>query len=320
MQNRIFHSLDELNSAIGQAMRKLPPLGSLRAFEAAARHLSFREAAEELGVTPTAVSHQIRLLEDICGQPLFRRRPRPLRLTGVGERLFPVIRNGFDAFAGAIVSASARVGRERLRVTSPNAFASRWLIPRLPKWREAYPDTPMEIIGTDAVLDLRAGEADIAIRYARRMPLDISGSEVFRDAFYPVCSPKLLRGATKTERAVDLLNFPLIHFDWMNRDRDAPTWERWLSTARTVDPTIPAAPKAWELSFREELHAIDAVVAGQGVAILSDVVVGLELESGALVKAHDLSLPGYGFYAVHAPNRPEQPDFEAFFNWMRLVA
>src|SRR6202045_142883 len=109
-------------------MRKLPPLGSLRAFEAAARRMSFREAAVELGVTPTAISHQIRLLEDICGQPLFRRRPRPLVLTGAGHRLFPVIRNGFDAFSTAISSASANVSQRPLRVTSPNAFASRWLV------------------------------------------------------------------------------------------------------------------------------------------------------------------------------------------------
>src|SRR3954451_1051588 len=111
-------------------MRKLPPLGSLRAFEAAARHTSFRDAANELGVTPTAISHQIRLLEEICGQALFRRRPRPLVLTSAGERLFPVVRNGFDAFAAAIASVSARRGQSPWRVTSPNAFASRWLVPR----------------------------------------------------------------------------------------------------------------------------------------------------------------------------------------------
>src|SRR3981081_2391366 len=122
-------------------MRSLPSVGSLRACEAAARRLSFRQAATELGVTPTAVSHQIRLLEDICGQALFRRRPRPLALTGADERLFPVIRNGFDAFAAAIASASPRVGHA-LRVTCPSAFASRWLVPRLPKWRGREPPAP----------------------------------------------------------------------------------------------------------------------------------------------------------------------------------
>lgn len=301
-------------------MRKLPPLGSLRAFEAAARHLSFREAADELGVTPTAISHQIRILEEICGQPLFRRRPRPLELTSAGERLFPVIRSGFDMFASAIASASPRVSQTRLRVTSPNALASRWLVPRLSNWRETYPKIPLEIIGTDAVLNLRAGEADIAIRYARRMPLDLSGKEIFRDAFFPVCSPALLtKAGRRIERAADLLDYPLIHFDWMNRDRDAPTWSRWLAAARSIDPDIPETNKAWDLSFKEELHAIDAVVAGEGIAILSDIVVGRELKSGVLVKAHDLSLPGYGFYVVHVPHHPEQLSIEAFSAWLRGV-
>jgi len=294
-------------------MRKLPSLGSLRAFEAAARRMSFREAATELGVTPTAVSHQIRLLEDICGQALFRRRPRPLALTGAGERLFPVIRNGFDAFAAAIASASPGVGQRPLRVTCPNAFASRWLVPRLPKWREEQPTIPLEIIGTDAVLDLRAGNADVAIRYARRMPLDLAAQELFRDTFFPVCSPELLAKATRSiERAADLLHYPLIHFDWMNRDREAPTWPRWLATARSVDPGIPNTNKAWDVSFREELHAIDAVAAGQGIAICSDIVVSRELKSGALVKAHALSLPGYGFYLVSVPHHPQRPIIEAF--------
>jgi LysR family glycine cleavage system transcriptional activator len=301
-------------------MRKLPPLGSLRAFEAAARRLSFREAAIELGVTPTAISHQIRLLEDICGQPLFRRRPRPLVLTGAGQQLFPVLRNSFDGFATAIASISEDVSQRLLRVTSPNAFASRWLVPRLSKWREKHPTIPLEIIGTDAVLDLRAGNADVAIRYARRMPPELAAQELFRDTFFPVCSPKLLtKGARPIERAADVLHYPLIHFDWMNGDREAPTWARWLATARSIDPGIPHTNQAWDLSFREELHAIDAVAAGQGIAICSDVVVSRELESGALIKAHDLSLPGYGFYLVYVPNLPQQPNIESFSAWVRSM-
>jgi LysR family glycine cleavage system transcriptional activator len=206
-------------------------------------------------------------------------------------------------------------------VTSPNAFASRWLVPRLPKWREKHPKIALEIIGTDAVLDLRAGNADVAIRYARRMPPDLAASEIFRDTFFPVCSPELLaKAGLRIERAADLLNYPLIHFDWMNRARDAPTWSQWLATARSVDPDIPPINKAWDLSFREELHAIDAVAAGQGIAICSDVVVGRELASGALVKAHSLSLPGYGFYLVSDADHPQHLAIEAFSVWMRSVA
>jgi LysR family transcriptional regulator, glycine cleavage system transcriptional activator len=297
-------------------MRKLPPLASLRAFEAAARHMSFKAAASELGVTPTAISHQIRLLEEICGKSLFQRRPRPLLLTGAGERLFPVLRNGFDAFVTAIASISEDGEQRPLRVTSPNAFSSRWLIPRLPQWRQSHPDVPLEVIGTDAVLDLRAGAADVAIRYARRMPIGFNAQEMFRDNFFPVCSPKLLPGGA-IKRPAELLRYPLIHFDWMSRDPEAPTWARWLATARAVDPELPDIGKAWDLSFREELHAVDAVVAGQGIAVCSDVVVGHELNSGALIKAHDLSLPGYGFYLVYLSNHPRQPIIEAFSAWAR---
>jgi LysR family glycine cleavage system transcriptional activator len=299
-------------------MTSRPPLRALHAFEAAARHGSFKAAAVELGVTPTAISHQVRLLEAMCGRTLFRRRPRPLALTSAGARLFPIVRSGFDLLAGAVAAAAEPDAHAPLRVTSPNAFASRWLVPRLPRWREANPAVPLEIIGTDAILDLRAGAADVAIRYARRPPAGLA--EVCRDAFFPVCSPRLLAGDGRAiERAADLLRYPLIHFDWMNRDPDAPTWSRWLATARSIDPELPP-DKAWDLSFREELHAIDAVVAGQGIAICSDVVVGLELETGALVKAHPLSLPGYGFYIVWRDHGPRSAVIESFLAWMRSVA
>jgi LysR family glycine cleavage system transcriptional activator len=300
-------------------MRRLPPLASLRAFEAAARHLSFKAAAGELGVTPTAISHQIRLLEDICGRPLFQRRPRPLKLTSVGEQLFPVLRNGLDAFAAAIASAAEDAEQSPLRVTSPNAFAGRWLIPRLPLWREAHPDVPLEVIGTDAVLDLRSGDADVAIRYAASLSTDLAAREIFRDAFFPMCAPGLLASGAPIKRAADLLHYPLIHYHWFNADPRAPTWRRWLATARSVDPDLPEVTKAWDLSFREELHAIDAVVAGQGIAICSDVVVRHEVESGRLVKAHDLSLPGYGYYLVYMPHHPRLATIAAFSAWMRAV-
>jgi LysR family glycine cleavage system transcriptional activator len=301
-------------------VRKLPPLGSLRAFEAAARHGSFTKAAAELGVTPTAISHQIRLLEAICGRPLFQRRPRPVSLTSAGERLFPVLRDGFDGFMNAIASVAECTDQAILRVTCPNAFASRWLVPRLPQWRDTHPDIPLEIIGTDLVLDLRAGDADVAIRYARTMPTGFAAQEIFRDAFSPICSPHLApKGTHSITAAADLLRYPLIHFDWTSKDPQAPTWRQWLAIARSIDPSLPSVDRAWDLSFREELHAIDAVVAGQGIAIFSDVVVSRELQSGALVKAHPLSLAGYGFYVVQLPGHPRQHLVEAFSKWMRMA-
>jgi LysR family glycine cleavage system transcriptional activator len=298
-------------------MRKLPPLRSLQAFEAAARLGSFKSAAAELHVTPTAISHQVRLLEKTCGHRLFQRHPKPLVLTGAGAKLYPGLRDGFDTLVSAVASIAETGTPAPLRVTSPNAFASRWLVPRLPDWRERYPDIPLEIIGTDAVLDLRSGDADLAIRYARTMPTGFVVQEICRDMFFPVCSPALLaKDGHAIERASDLLRFPLIHFDWMTRDPQAPTWRQWLATAGLVDPSLTAIDKTWALSFREELHAIDAVVAGQGIAICSNVVVSHELKSGALVQAHPLSLPGYGFYLVALAQNVRHADIEAFANWM----
>ena len=300
-------------------MRKLPPLRALHAFEAAARHHSFAAAANELGVTPTAISHQIRQLEEACGVKLFQRRPRPLLLTSAGARLYPALRNGFDALATAMALLAEEDAQTPLRVTSPSAFASKWLVPRLPKWREENPTVALEIIGTDAVLDVRAGATDVAIRYARKPPLDLMAHEVFRDTFVPVCSPRLLEQHGPIERAADLLRFPLIHYDWINGDPDAPTWRQWLAVARSIDPDFNPLEKAWDLSFSEELHAIDAVIGGQGVAICSDVVVSNELRSGQLVKAHPLALPGYGFYLVSMPHSPRAPVIEAFSTWMRAL-
>lgn len=301
-------------------MRKLPPLRSLQAFEAAARLGSFKSAAAELHVSPTAISHQVRLLERTCGYRLFQRHPKPLELTGAGTTLYPGVRDGFDAIVGAVAAIEEPGKRAPLRVTSPNAFASRCLVPRLSDWRDRHPEIPLEIIGTDAVLDLQSGDADVAIRYARAMPTGRIVQEICRDTFFPVCSPALLASnGHPVVRAADLLRFPLIHYDWMNRDPQAPSWRQWLATAGQIDPSLSATDKTWALSFREELHAIDAVLAGQGVAICSNVVVGHELRSGSLVQAHPLSLPGYGFYLVALAQHVRHAEIEVFANWMRTA-
>jgi LysR family glycine cleavage system transcriptional activator len=179
---------------------------------------------------------------------------------------------------------------------------------------------PLEVIGTDAVLDLQAGEADVAIRYARTMPVGIAGREIFRDTFFPVCSPALLANGRPIRRAADLFRYPLIHFDWLRSDSESPTWHCWLATARSIDPDLPQIEETFALSFREELHAIEAVIAGQGIAVCSDIVVGRELEKKVLVKAHDQSLPGYGFYLVHLPDHRRQSIIEAFSALMRSAA
>ena len=301
-------------------MQKLPPLIELRAFDAAARHLSFKKAAAELGVTPTAISHQIRLLERFCGCALFRRRPRPLSLTDAGARLFPAIRSGLGLFATAIATVQRAGDQQPLRVTTTNAFASRWLVPRLPEWRKLHPDQPLEVIGTDSVLDLHAGDGDVAIRYAtsRIAPADGIAEEFLSDTFWPACSPRLI-SSDHFKKAADLANHVLVHSYWSPSDREPPTWQRWLALARRKWRHVPEFKDMQHLSFREELHAIEAVIGGQGIGIFSNVLVAQELAAGELVKAFDLSLPGYCFYVVRMPGHPRETTIQAFSTWLRSV-
>lgn len=302
---------------LGVAMSPLPPLVELRAFEAAARHLSFWKAATELGVTPTAISHQIRLLESYCGCALFRRRPRPLTLTEDGARLFPVIRAGLEAFAEALASVRRDTGRRSLRITTTNAFASRWLVPRLPLWRAHHPGTPLEVIGTDEILDLHSGDADVAIRYARAKPTPGIVEELMNDSFFPVCSPGVARSSFSS--GAGFRGNVLVHCYWSSTDTEAPTWQRWLTAAQRKWCDVPGLADMEHLSFREELHAIEAVVAGQGIGLFSDVLVASDLASGALVKASDLFLPGYRFYIARRANHSRERTILAFTEWLHTV-
>ncbi|HKU98462.1 MAG TPA: LysR substrate-binding domain-containing protein [Vineibacter sp.] len=300
-------------------MKQLPPLTELRAFEAAARHLSFKAAAAELGVTPTAISHQIRLLEQHCGQPLFRRRPRPLTLTWAGEQLFPVIRDGFDSFADALAAVRAGSASGRLRVTATNAFSARLLVPQLPLWRKLHPRLRLDIIGTDAVLNLKSGEADVAVRYARQAPVDAVWTELVRDTFHVVASRSLVGRPSRMMTPFEIAKFPLIDCEWPPTDAGAPTWQRWEAAARERHGAMPSLANSVSLSFREELHAIEAVISGQGICICSDILIHRELANGTVLRVSDICLPGYSFYVVNRPDHPKKASIKAFTNWIHAT-
>jgi LysR family glycine cleavage system transcriptional activator len=299
-------------------MADLPPLTELRAFEAAARHLSFKVAAAELGVTPTAISHQIRLLEQHCGQPLFRRHPRPMALTAAGERLFPAIRDGLAKFAAGF-SSVRRDKKAPLRVTATTAFAGRWLVPRLPSWRKAHPNISLEVIGTDTVLDLGAGDADLAVRYARKPPSNLVAQQLFRDRFFAVCSPDLLVKSNPIRSPADIKQYPLIDCFWPPSDSEAPTWSRWAERARATFESDFRVSGPADMTFREESHGIEAAIDGQGIAICSDVLVANELKNRKLIKIFDIALPGFGFYIVYRQGHPRHRAISAFVSWARSM-
>lgn len=295
-------------------MRNLPPLTALRAFEAAARNLSFKRAAEELRLTPTAISHQIRLLEAIVGQPLFRRLPRPLSLTDAGANLYPGLRAGFDRI-GEAVKAASRPTHQGLRLTTTNAFAALCLLPRLDTWHRKYPDVPLSIIGTDAVLDLSTGEADLAVRYARTAPAD-SICEICRDRLLVVASPKLV-GPNRTLTPSNIARYPLIEAEWPDWAIDPPMWRNWQCVARQQGHQVPDMTASVRWSFREEDHAIEAAIAGQGIAICSDILTKDALEDGRLVIVSDIAHTGYGFYAVAKPDLAGSEAIRRLIDWLR---
>jgi len=295
----------------GFLVRRLPPLTALRAFEAAARGLSFKDAADELGLTPTAISHQIRLLELHCGKPLFRRRPRPLSLTQAGVILFPAIRAGLDRFAEGLAAISD-VGAGALRVTVTNEFAARWLMPRLPSWRSSQPDIRLDIVGTSKVLDIEADEADIAIRYSRMMPTGCLASELLRDSYCVVASPRLVGAASCELSPRQLASFPLIDSQW-----PPSAWREWVVAARSRYSDVPDLSALASLSFDQDLHIIEAAIAGQGIAICSDVLIADAVNDNSLRLVSSIELPGCGFYSIHRAGHPKIKMIEAFDAWIR---
>ena len=263
--------------------RRLPPLSALRAFEAAARHGSFKQAAEELAVTPTAISHQIRALEDYAGLTLFERRTRKVVLTDPGAQLYPVLRDGFDAFAAVMERLTRRRRRAQVAISATIAFTARWLVPRVTAFRTLHPQIDLQLLASDDVVDLETADVDIAIRYGAGPYPGFDVVPLFADRFAPVSNPML-----KVESPADLVRRPLIEFQWRRRHPENPTWARWFAEAGLAEPEEPPL-----LRFSDESHAIQAAVAGQGVALVSLALVKDELAAGHLIQPSGPSISGF---------------------------
>ncbi len=229
---------------------RFPPLNALRAFEAAARHLSFKKAAEELFVTPAAVSQQVKSLEEYLGTPLFRRLTRAIELTTPGEVLLPKLREGFDCFVAGLALARRTEERGRINVSAPPNFVARWLLPRLRSFTSSYPQFDLRITGTLKAIDNPDhdqttdpgrvdAEAQVSVRYGTG---DYPGAIVdllFSPVYVPVCSPKLLGRGPPLRKPSDLKHHMLIHDDSSPGDEERPGWEEWLrfADAKGVDAT-----------------------------------------------------------------------------------
>ncbi len=290
--------------------RKLPPLAALRAFEAAARHGSFKQAACELAVTPTAISHQIRSLEAQIGLSLFERRVRKVSLTEAGAQLYPVLREGFDAVEAAIRRITRSASRAQVTISATSAFTAKWLVPRMAGFRDRHPGIDLHIHASDEPVDLADGAADLAIRYGRGPYPGLSTEILFTDRFAPVVNPRLGPVSLGSLESV-----PLIHFHWKRHHPLNPTWEAWFARAG-----LPWTAPPGQLRFSDEGHAIQAAVAGQGVALVSLALVADEIASGHLVQPFGPALDGHTYHLAMRPDRAAIPGVAAAAAWLRAEA
>lgn len=289
--------------------RSLPPLGSLRAFEAAARRLSFRGAADELGVTATAISHQIRLLEQTLGLRLFHRETRRVRLTAEGAVLLPVLRAGFDAFSDAIDQIRSRPSARLLTISAPTAFVAKWLVPRLADFRAAHPGCDLRLHASDSLIDFARDGVDLAIRYGPGPSPDLTAHRLVVDRVAPACSPRL------AVRSVgDLSHHPLLHFEWPHLTDATPTWPAWLRRAGITHVQGGAG-----LRFSDEGHVIQAAIAGQGIGLLSIVLAADDLASGALVQPFGPILEADPYWIVHPRHPARAADVGRLVDWLRAA-
>ena len=260
-------------------MSDLPPLNSLRAFEAAARHLSFTKAAQELHVTPAAVSQQIRQLEEFYGIPLFRRTTRTLILTEAAQMALPDVKEGFERLS----EANRRLRSDRhgnlLTVSSSPSMGERWLLPRLERFRAQYPDIDIRIDTTDRLADFANDRVDIAIRYGRGNYDGLEADILMQDVAYPVCSPALLEGDKPLKEPKDLRHHTLLHPEW-RQERDAqPSWQMWLRAAGVTGIDVTRG-----LRFSSDTMLAHAAADGLGVALALSSMVQRELRDGKLIR------------------------------------
>ena len=284
---------------------QLPPLNALRAFEASARHLNFRIAAEELGVTQGAVAQHVRGLEAGFGIKLFDRLPRALALTDHGRRYATHLRRAFELIAEA--TAALRPEPHRLTISVPPTFAAKWLIPRLHLFSTDYPDIEMRIVASESLANFQSDAVDIAVRLGRPpFGSGLVAELLFEQEVVAVGSPALLRSATGAVSLDDIGRFTLL-------DDSHDLWPEYLDRI----PGHAKAPVMKRVSFNQTSLAIDAAIAGQGLALACRFLVGGDLETGRLALAFEPMMRGRLDYYVVTLRRPRHPrPTETVKNWL----
>ena len=305
---------------------RLPPLNALRAFEAAARHLSFKNAATELSVTPTAISHQIKTLEDFLDLPLFNRLTRALELTPQGEAMLPKVREGLECFAAAVESAHAHANQGRLIVVLPPSFATRWLVPRLRRFALSEPSWNLHVIRSLSAIDgdqppgpaafdqvdLRQEDSMVVIRFGSGVYPGFHVDRMFGSDYIAVCSPKLLEAGPPLRVPDDMRRQVLLHDDATTSLRSAPGWDDWFKRAGVAAVDSRSGPH-----FGDSGMVYVAALDGLGIALTSKPLVATALSQGRLVAPFDIAVgQNFAYYLVIPEAITTRPAVQAFRRWL----
>ncbi|HLA71820.1 MAG TPA: transcriptional regulator GcvA [Steroidobacteraceae bacterium] len=286
--------------------RKLPPLSSLPAFEAAARLLNFSKAADELNVTPGAISRAIKHLEDQLNVLLFERKTRSVHLTTVGELYARAVRDALEQLAAATALASARCSESTLNVSTSDGFAGRWLVPRLYRFHRVHGDVDVRVSTTGKLTNFRGDGIDVAIRYGSGNYPGLTCEFLTDEEVFPVCSPKLLKGAHPLRKPEDLRDHTLI------RDTYPIDWAAWLSSAK-----VKGVNPHKGLTFDSYTFAVEAAVQGEGVVLGRTMLVAADLAVGRLVRPFKHALKAFSsFYVVYPPDAIRQRKVRIFRDWL----
>ena len=286
---------------------RLPPLSALRVFETAARHLNFSRAAEELSVTHSAVSHQIKALEAHLGVELFRRSGRAMLLTGEGQRFYVHVREAFARLQRGVAELKPEARRAALTVSALPGFAARWLVPRLPEFYRRHPELDVNLRATTVLTDFQREDVDLAVRFGPGSWPGLAAEKLLDEEIFPVCSPRY-RGGRLPRTPQELLGCTLLHHVF-------EPWEEWFRAVGLEEPAIPPGP-----GFSESNLLLKAAADGQGVALALGVLVQTELKSGELVQCHPSLKARYAYYLVHPRQDPPAPKVTAFKQWIKAAA
>lgn len=291
-------------------MRRLPPLNAVHTFEAAARHLSFHRAAEELHVTPSAVSHQVRALEEFLGVRLFNRLARQVVLTTEGQIYLPPVRAALDQIHSATERVAAAKDHGPLTMSVSPTFATGWLVPRLSRFQVAHPSIEVRlnlVRSATEPADFSRSDVDLVIRYGNQDNPGLRSIRLIVEELLPVCSPALLDGPTPLRRPQDLRHVTLLHA--LPR---VDQWRQWLTAAGVGGVNAERGPK-----FHNTPLTLEGAIAGMGVALADRRLVARELKSGRLVAPFDITLPSESaYYLIYPKEREDNPNIAAFRDWL----